>query len=504
MPKLLRSALAAVLACGVLGVSAPSRAASDPLPSAAAPAEADSPQAAAHARTVAAARQAEADLASVRKSGEDGPSPAHSEARDRYLHDWFALSEALRQEVEADPQVAAGVAAYDRAYNRYRALRASPDTTELAMAQADDDRRQAGAAQEEARQAGLARATARLQAEGYVLVGPDSPELLAKGETPVETPTPVAVHGFVFTPFTDAPWQVELQWADMDGARPPLAAVDLHACGGALIAPAWVITAAHCVWDRAGRKPYDIKSLRARAGGKSLADPMASSAIDRIVLPAGAQQYVPSTAFAPAQNDVALLHLAAPVKLGAGVALVNLAPAGLTAIPDNHGLVVSGWGATEAETFGEQTRRAVQGGRLRMSPDLRFAPLDLIGNDDCFQRISSGIKAIYPTAQVGPLTASSMCAGSPETGTCVGDSGGPLVLHFAPLTPRDEARLRAGQAISADRPMLVGIVSWGVGCEDFTVFTRVSSYAPWIAATIAPPARTRPPPRRHPRPVQRR
>jgi secreted trypsin-like serine protease len=410
----------------------------------------------------------------------------------------------LRQEVEVDPQVAPRVAAYDKAYERYRALRVSPDTTDLAMAEADDDRRQTGAAQWDARQAGLARATDRLKAEGFVLIDPESHELFAKGEVRVDPPTPVAVHGFVFTPYTDAPWQVELQWADMDNAKPPLAPVDLHACGGALIAPAWVLTAAHCVWDRAAGKPYGVRSLRVRAGSQSLADPMPRGSIDRIVLPQGAQRYVPSTAFTPAQNDIALLHISTPLKASPGIALVNLAPANLAALPNSPSLVVSGWGATEAETFGEQTQRAVQGGRLRMNPVLRFAPLDLIDNASCFRRIEAGIKAIYPTAQVGALTPSSLCAGSPQTGTCVGDSGGPLVLHDAPMTDQDEDRLRVGQAIPVDRPMLVGIVSWGVGCEDFTVFTRVSSYAGWIAATISPPARRRPPAPRRPRPVQRR
>jgi secreted trypsin-like serine protease len=47
-------------------------------------------------------------------------------------------------------------------------------------------------------------------------------------------------------------------------------------------------------------------------------------------------------------------------------------------------------------------------------------------------------------------------------------------------------------------------VSWGVGCEDFTVFTRVSSYADWIKATTAPARRARPSAAHPRRPVQRR
>jgi secreted trypsin-like serine protease len=40
--------------------------------------------------------------------------------------------------------------------------------------------------------------------------------------------------------------------------------------------------------------------------------------------------------------------------------------------------------------------------------------------------------------------------------------------------------------------VLVGVVSWGVGCQDFTVFTRVSSFSDWIAATISAYERRRP------------
>jgi secreted trypsin-like serine protease len=271
-----------------------------------------------------------------------------------------------------------------------------------------------------------------------------------------------------------------------------MAATDLHACGGALIAPDWVLTAAHCVWDRDSGKVRPVSQLRARAGANSLSAPMPTSAIDRIVLPTGAMAYIPSTAFAPAQNDIALIHLATPLRSGARskAAVIAYAPKTLPPIGDKRELTVSGWGATQAQTFGEQTAPAAQHGILRMSPDLRFAPLQLIDNAGCHERIEQGIQEVFPDAKVGPLTASSLCAGSSLTGTCVGDSGGPLVLHTVQASRPEigdniAPHLQDGP-IRGDRPMLVGIVSWGVGCEDFTVFTRVSSYADWIAATLAP------------------
>lgn len=50
--------------------------------------------------------------------------------------------------------------------------------------------------------------------------------------------------------------------------------------------------------------------------------------------------------------------------------------------------------------------------------------------------------------------------------TCQGDSGGPLsVQHKGSRLPRLEQ---------------VGIVSWGYGCGDIGIYTRVSTYYQWI------------------------
>ena len=65
-----------------------------------------------------------------------------------------------------------------------------------------------------------------------------------------------------------------------------------------------------------------------------------------------------------------------------------------------------------------------------------------------------------------------ICAGVPDGGkdSCQGDSGGPLI---------SERRLRR----TTSRDVLVGIVSWGTGCEraEFSgVYTDVAKLRYWI------------------------
>ena len=236
-----------------------------------------------------------------------------------------------------------------------------------------------------------------------------------------------------------APWQVSLQ-LDIDGRW-------RHACGGSLVHPSWVLTAAHCLFGRDGtlRRAEQVSVVH---GTQSL-----SSGGERRY----AQRLVPHERYrgsGPASqgDDIALIRLAAPFPASRAQTL-QLQSRQLEA---NFGFpgacsVVTGWGTVEAwePRLGRTDARDL--------PDrLRAVDLPIIDNATCARG--------YP----GLITDGQVCAGY-EQGTidsCQGDSGGPLVVPGGPTGWTQ-----------------IGVVSFGRGCAQpgaYGVYTRVSAYIDWI------------------------
>ncbi len=242
-----------------------------------------------------------------------------------------------------------------------------------------------------------------------------------------------------------------------------------YLCGGTLIDVNWVVTAAHCVVDENGAamSPGLVKVV---AGEYRLASS------DGTEQPRGVKQlYVhPSYDANSSDNDIALLHLDAPVTVGSSVGAIarvespaqdNLAAPGVEAM-------VSGWGAV------------AEGGAL--ADTVQKVRVPIVSNATC------------NSAYGGGISANMMCAGLAAGGkdSCQGDSGGPLVVP-------DGGGWR-----------LAGVVSFGTGCAQpgfYGVYTRVAQYAGWIAGYVSgatptptpptPTATSTPPPAATPTPA---
>ncbi|WP_434098084.1 S1 family peptidase [Streptomyces sparsogenes] len=229
-----------------------------------------------------------------------------------------------------------------------------------------------------------------------------------------------------------APWAVALASRERFGE-----ARSGQFCGGVVVGPTTVLTAAHCLSrDVLGVDWREVRDIRVIIGRDDL---RGSGGVEM------APRWVwinPGYDRIGRAGDVAVLTLPRRLPRIYGLAM---APDGDRAYEPGARAAVYGWGDTRGNGSYASTLRAT---RVRVLPD-------------------EACEEAYPGDVEGEYRADSMmCAGLPDGGrdACQGDSGGPLVA----------------------RGKLVGLVSWGGGCAEAGrpgVYTRISAVLAMMTAS---------------------
>ncbi|XP_040211724.1 serine protease 33-like [Rana temporaria] len=243
------------------------------------------------------------------------------------------------------------------------------------------------------------------------------------------------------------PWQVAVIDKELEGE---------YLCGGSLISPEWVMTAAHCIhkWILIDTcyvlfsfcSPIRVSNYKVYLGMHKL------GVISNHTVVATVRNIIVNSNYTSDgyPGDIALLRLATPVNYTQYIMPICL-PSSNTTFPCGTECWVTGWGTRSS------------GGNVVKNGILQEVMVPLIDRNTC--------QTYYNEGSYDRIQYDQICAGYKDGGkdSCQGDSGGPLVCKVQGVWYQ------------------VGVVSWGIGCAEPKfpgVYTQVTAYQAWISSYL--------------------